>query len=134
MGNLSECVNPGKVMKIRRVVPDIITDRIDESREFYTNFIGLKEAMDLGWVMTFVSPNNETAQVTLVKGSAPVGTDRTVALTIEVEDVDAMHTRAVERGIAVVYPLTNEPWGVRRFHVRDPNGVLINIMMHLEHT
>jgi len=29
-----------------------------------------------------------------------------------------------------VYPLTDEPWGVRRFFVRDPNGVVLNVMSH----
>ena len=27
--------------------------------------------------------------------------------------------------------LTNEPWGVRRFFVRDPNGAVINVMQHI---
>ena len=29
-----------------------------------------------------------------------------------------------------VYPLTDEPFEVRRFAVEDPNGVIINIMRH----
>jgi uncharacterized glyoxalase superfamily protein PhnB len=51
-------------------------------------------------------------------------------LSIEVDDVDAIHARAVAEGIPIVYPLTTEPWGVRRFHVADPNGVVINVMSH----
>jgi len=27
-------------------------------------------------------------------------------------------------------PITNEPWGVRRFFVIDPNGTIINVMCH----
>ena len=49
-------------------------------------------------------------------------------LTIEVSDVDAMHTEALRRGDDVVYPLTDEPWGARRFFVRDPNGVVVNVV------
>lgn len=37
----------------------------------------------------------------------------------------------IERGLKIVYPLTNEPWGVRRFFVADPNGVVVNVMCHL---
>jgi hypothetical protein len=33
-------------------------------------------------------------------------------------------------GLKVVYPLTDEPWGVRRFFVTDPNGLVINVMSH----
>jgi hypothetical protein len=29
-----------------------------------------------------------------------------------------------------VYPLTDEPWGVRRFFVRDPNGMIVNVVSH----
>ena len=46
------------------------------------------------------------------------------------DDVDAVHTKAVGLGLQVVYPLTDEPWGVRRFFVADPNGVVINVMSH----
>ena len=46
------------------------------------------------------------------------------------EDVDAIHAEAVRRGIEVVYPLTDESWGVRRFFLRDPNGIVINVMCH----
>jgi len=48
---------------IRRVVPDIRSRRFDESREFYVGVLGLDVAMDLGSVMTFVSPTNSTAQI-----------------------------------------------------------------------
>jgi uncharacterized glyoxalase superfamily protein PhnB len=51
-------------------------------------------------------------------------------VTVQVADVDAIHAQAVRRGVPVVYPLTDEPWGVRRFFVRDPNGVVLNIMCH----
>ncbi|MGA2287514.1 MAG: VOC family protein, partial [Bradyrhizobium sp.] len=34
------------------------------------------------------------------------------------------------RGYSIVYPLTDEPWGVRRFFVRDPNGAVINVVSH----
>ena len=42
-------------MSIRRVVPDIKSERVDESREFYVGVLGFKVAMDMGWVMTFAS-------------------------------------------------------------------------------
>ena len=33
-------------------------------------------------------------------------------------------------GFAVEYGPADEPWGVRRFHVRDPFGRLVNILSH----
>ena len=52
-------------------------------------------------------------------------------MSVEVADVDEVHSRAVSRGLTIVYPLTNEPWGVRRFFVTDPSGTIINVMCHI---
>jgi predicted enzyme related to lactoylglutathione lyase len=86
--------------------------------------------MNAGRIMTLVSPDNPTAQISLLSGLAPVSHHREPTLTIEVADVDATHARAVAAGAQIVYPLTTEPWGVRRFFVADPNGVVINVMSH----
>lgn len=115
-------------MSVRRVVPDIKSHKLGESRAFYVDFLGLELAMDMGFVMTFVSPSNPTAQVTVVRDDG--GPTPLPNVSVEVEDVDALHARAVERGLEVVYPLTDEPWGVRRFFVVDPNGTILNIMSH----
>ena len=48
-------------MSVRRVVPDINSARVDESREFYVGVLGFKVTMDLDWVVTFASPTNPTA-------------------------------------------------------------------------
>jgi uncharacterized glyoxalase superfamily protein PhnB len=44
------------------------------------------------------------------------------AMTVHVADVEGVYARARELGYEIVYPLTDEPWGVRRFFVRDPTG------------
>lgn len=115
-------------MSIRRVVPDITSQRMDESRTFYTEFLGFEVAMDMGWIVTLASPSNPTAQITLLRGPASAAPNPD--LSIEVADVDAVHAKAIALGLAIVYPLTDEPWGVRRFFVTDPNGVVINVVSH----
>jgi catechol 2,3-dioxygenase-like lactoylglutathione lyase family enzyme len=121
-------------MSIRRVVPDITSDRLDETRDFYTSFLGFDVAMDMGWIVTFVSPANPTAQISVVQAGQASGGHPSPAMTVEVADVDALHKLALTRGLDIVYPLTDEPWGVRRFFVRDPNGVVLNVMSHRERT
>lgn len=117
------------LMSIRRVVPDITTQRLEESREFYVGLLGFEVSMDMGWVMTLVSPVNPTAQIILMTrdATAPVQPE----MSIEVANVDAVHHEAVGRGDDIIYPLTDEPWGVRRFFVRDPTGVVVNVLGHL---
>jgi len=118
-------------MIIRRVVPNVTTDRIDESLEFYTSLLGFQVAMDMDWIVTLASPDNSTAQISLVREDEVVPRNGNLQLTIEVGDVDAIHAEAQSRGYRIDYPLTDEPWGIRRFHVRDPNGVVINVMSHI---
>lgn len=120
-------------MNIRRVVPDILCERLEESREFYTELLGFKVAMDMGWIVTLVSPSNPTAQINLGRrepSAGPSGPLTSIGVSIEVENVDAVHAKAIQRGVTVSYPLTDEPWGVRRFFMVDPNGVTLNIMCH----
>lgn len=119
-------------MNIRRVVPDIKSDHLDESRDFYVGFLGFQVGMDMGWVITFVSPSNPTAQITLFRDDESANVQPQIS--IEVDNVDHAHAKAIERGLKIVYPLTDEPWGVRRFFVADPNGVVINVMSHAEHS
>ena len=78
-----------------------------------------------------VSPENPTAQIIRMSrdASAPVQPQ----MSIEVGNVDAVYVEAMRRGDDVIYPLTDEPWGVRRFFVRDPSGVVVNVLGHQAH-
>jgi len=119
-------------MGIRRVVPNIESDDLVGSREFYVGLLGFEVGMDMGWIVSFVSPTNPTAQVQIVRRADPASASPEPDMTVEVSDVDATFAEAERRGAEIVYPVTDEPWGVRRFFVRDPNGVVINVMTHRE--
>ena len=120
-------------MTIRRAIPNMVAEDLAASREFYAGFLGFDVAMDEPGFTMFASPSNRTAQITLADRNTP-GLDRGVRqaqISVEVEDVDTLHAEAVRRGLDIVYPLTDEPWGIRRFFVRDPDGTVINVAMHL---
>lgn len=114
-------------MSIRRVMPDIQSEVMEESRDFYEH-LGFETVMNLGWVMTLASPSNPTAQVTFMSEdrSAPVVPD----MSVEVDDVDAVYAVMQKQGAEIVHPLQDEEWGVRRFFVRDPNGRVVNVLSH----
>lgn len=118
-------------MRIRRVVPDLHVDpeRLEPSRDFYTRLLGLEIGMDLGWIVNFGSPSNETAQLQLMTEEATASVRPDVS--VEVDEIEEVWRRAQDEGHEIVHPLTDEPWGVRRFFVRDPNGFVINVMTHL---
>lgn len=121
-------------MSIRRVVPDLATDHVEESRTFYTDVLGFQVAMDMpidaGRIVTLVSPSNPTAQLSLISRPPSASPRQEPTISIEVADVNAAHARAVAAGVRIVYPLTTEPWGVRRFFAVDPDGIVINVMSH----
>jgi uncharacterized glyoxalase superfamily protein PhnB len=84
--------------------------------------------MDMGWIVTFVSQTNPAAQLSVITAdqTAPVRPD----MTIQVDNIDELYADAVRRGLEIVYPLTDEPWGVRPFFVVEPHGRVINLMTH----
>jgi hypothetical protein len=70
--------------------------------------LGLDTAMDMGCIVTFSSRTNPTAQVSLV--ASATRDEPHADISVEVADVDACHSAAVQRGFAIVYPRTDEPW------------------------
>jgi catechol 2,3-dioxygenase-like lactoylglutathione lyase family enzyme len=48
-------------------------------------------------------------------------------MSIFVDDVDAVHERCARAGLDVIRPPANEPWGVREFHLRHPDGHVLRI-------
>jgi catechol 2,3-dioxygenase-like lactoylglutathione lyase family enzyme len=113
-------------MRIDRAVPNIRSDRPAETRDFFVELFGFEVAMDLDWVVTVASPTNPRAQVTIIGNDDPAAP----GISVEVDDVDAVHARAVERGLEIAYPLRDEEWGVRRFMLREPSGTIVNVLSH----
>ena len=114
-------------MAVKRIKPNILSERFDESRSFYTGVIGLEEGDGLDWILFFGTDQREVQlSVMALDIKARIHPD----ISIEVDDVDDVHRRAVVAGAEVVYPLTDEEWGLRRFFVRDPNGAIINVTEH----
>ena len=107
-------------------MPNIRSDRAAETRDFFVDLLGFEVAMDLGWVVTVTSPTNAAAQVTIIGNDDPAAP----GISVEVDDVDAVHARAVERGLEIAYDLRDEEWGVRRFMLREPSGTVVNVLSH----
>jgi hypothetical protein len=112
-------------MTIDRAVPNIRSDRPAQTRDFFVA-LGFDVAMDLGWIVTVASPTTPSAQVTIISNDDPAAP----GISIGVDDVDAIHARAVELGLEIAYPLRDEEWGVRRFMLREPSGTIVNVVSH----
>ena len=115
-------------MRVTSVIANLRVADIDAARGFYTDYLGLStEAFNLGWVARFESPDG--ARVQLVTGDATSPEDSVISVTVG-DDVDEAYAEAQRRGYEIVHPLTDEPWGIRRFFVRSPDGTVINVAGH----
>lgn len=116
-------------MAVLRIVANIPVADPGSVRDFYEGVLGLDRLMDQGWIVTYGSEAKARAQVSFATegGSGTPVPD----LSIEVDDLDGVHQRVLARGFEVIYGIADEPWGVRRFFVRDPAGRIVNILQHL---
>lgn len=116
------------IVTVKRIVPDLRMDRPEEAKAFYEELFGLNVAMDQGWIITFASDETAKPQLSVMSegGSGTPAPD----ISIEVDDVDAVYQKAKCSGCDILYDITDEPWGVRRFYVRDPAGKVLNVLAH----
>jgi len=120
-------------MRIRRAMPTVQTDDLEASRRLYVDVLGFQVAMEQPGFLMLRSPDVETTQVLVVArtGELHDPAARLVSMSVEVDDVEAAHAAALVGGMEIVRPLTDEPWGVRRFFVRSPDGSIVNVAQHL---
>jgi hypothetical protein len=79
---------------IYRIVPNLKVAAAGEGHDFYTGFLGLEKAFDLGWVASFRSPENRSIQVSLVSGDASrPRTRRSASSTSSVTPTDSSPSR-----------------------------------------
>ena len=116
-------------MKVRRITSNIGTPDVAAAKRFYHDVLGLDVMMDLGWIATYGSDQRMTVQVSIASegGSGTPVCD----LSIEVDDVAAALDAMRAAGFPIEHGPVDEPWGVRRFYVRDPFGKLVNILAHI---
>ncbi|MGE6786533.1 VOC family protein [Ensifer adhaerens] len=116
-------------MTVRRIVPNLQASDPQAARAFYGELFGLDVVMDHGWIVTFAAEGQAAMPQVSIASEGGSGTPVPL-LSIEVDDADLIYGRAKAAGAEIVYDITNEPWGVRRFFLRDPFGNIINILSH----
>lgn len=115
-------------MRVKRIVPNIDTRNICAAKSFYQDVLGLDVLMDHGWILTYGSSEEMSVQISFAsEGGSQTPTPD---LSIEVDNVDICYDRMMSAGFSIEYGPADEPWGVRRFFVRDPFGKLVNILAH----
>jgi uncharacterized glyoxalase superfamily protein PhnB len=113
----------------------VVTDATTACRDFYVTWFGFDVAFDATWFvllkhsgevplsLAFMRPDHPSSP----PSPGPHRGDGSI-LTLQVEDAAAEHQRLVDAGVAPAMPVTDEPWGQRRFGVVDPAGMWIDIV------
>ncbi|BCV32223.1 MULTISPECIES: VOC family protein [Shewanella] len=115
-------------MKVKRIVANVAAADLDAGQVFYESIFGLELVMDHGWIKTLGSAEEMKIQISLATegGSGTPVPD----LSIEVDNLDLVLHRLRAQNIKIEYGPISEPWGVRRFYIRDPFGKLLNVLQH----
>lgn len=119
---------------VTRLLPNICTDRVEETRDFFIDLLGLVVGFEhQGWYIQMASPTNPQFQVGIVRRyheftpKAFQQPAQGIIISAQVENVDVAYSEVIKRGISIELELRDESFGMRRFMVADPNGVLVNV-------
>ena len=115
-------------MKVTRIVSNTEVSDLKKAAAFYGDVLGLDLIMDHGWFQTYGSDAKMTVQISF--GSEGGSGTSVPNLSVEIDDLEAALVKIKKANISIEYGPVSEPWGVRRFYVRDPFGKLINILQH----
>lgn len=121
-------------MKISSYYPVITVSDVVATAAFYETHFGFNKGFDSGWYVHLVMPDHPTVNLAVMEAghdSLPDGyrnKAQGLLLNFEVEDVDEIYARMTASDVEILRPLKDEPWGQRHFIMRDPAGVLIDVI------
>jgi predicted enzyme related to lactoylglutathione lyase len=134
--NAIEVVAPDATIKVERIVPNIASDRFEETRKFYSDLFDVVVSVEHDeWYLQLMPPGSPSLNFGFLRpgheffGGRPSPSGRySMVLTIHVDDVDEAYARAQQRAAEIVQKIRDEEYGQRHFLVVDPNGLLLNVM------
>ena len=119
--------------------PVVVTDRLRECRDFYCRWFGFEPGFEATWFVLLNNGGERPATLAFMHSDHPSSPPRPAThrgdgsfITFQVADAAAEHSRVVEDGLECDLPLTEEPWGQRRFGVVDPAGMWVDVVERIE--
>lgn len=117
-------------MTVRRIVPNLPAKDPVALARFYADVFALDQPHDMGWIAFLTTAGTQKVELhTASQGGSGTGLP---VISIEVEDLAATEAAVRKAGAEVVYGPETEPWGIRRFYFRDPEGNLVNVVISAE--
>jgi uncharacterized glyoxalase superfamily protein PhnB len=121
-------------MKINSSAVSLNVDDVPASSGFLTRHFGFREEMAADGFASLTRDDAGMNVVFLRRGLPTLPADQRddhaggLILAFVVDDLEGELTRLQAEGVTITMPLTAEEWGERAFQVRDPNGVIIQLV------
>ena len=121
-------------MKITASAVTMNVDDVAASARFLTTHFGFTEAMSADGFVALARDDAAMNVVFLRRGMEMLPEDQRdehatgLILAFQVEDLEREMARLQAEGVAITMPLRSEEWGERAFQVRDPNGVIVELL------
>ncbi len=125
---------------MKSLFPDICSDALLESKDFYGSLFGFEPVFEMDWYIQLKSPHDDNLQIAFVKRehtSVPKAyqhVSQGVVVTIELDDVDSVYEKARKLGCKIIQKVCDEAWGQRHFMTIDPNGLLVDVVQMIPPT
>jgi uncharacterized glyoxalase superfamily protein PhnB len=121
-------------MKITASAVSLNVEDPAASAAFLRDHFGFEEEMAADGFASLRRPDAAMNVVFLRRGLPTLPSDQRdahatgVILAFVVDDLEGELARLEGEGVAITMPLTVEEWGERAFQVRDPNGVIVQLV------
>jgi len=124
----------GATLKISSSSVSLNVDDVAASSAFLVEHFGFAEQMAADGFASLVRDDAGMNVVFLRRGLPTLPADqrddhaRGLILAFVVDDLEGELARLEAEGVTITMPLTAEEWGERAFQVRDPNGVIVQLV------
>ena len=121
-------------MKITATAVSLNVDDVPASSAFLREHFGFTEQMAADGFASLTREDAGTNVIYLRRGLSTLPADQRdvhaagLILAFVVDDLEGELARLRAEGVVITMPLTAEPWGERAFQVRDPNGVIVQLV------
>jgi uncharacterized glyoxalase superfamily protein PhnB len=121
-------------MKITSSAVSLNVDDVEASTSFLVEHFGFEQEMAADGFASLRRDDAGMNVVFLRRGQPTLPADQRdehvngVILAFVVEDLEGELARLQREGVVITMPLTAEEWGERAFQVRDPNGVIVQLV------
>ena len=121
-------------MRITASAISLTVDDVPASSRFLTDHFGFRQEMAADGFASLTRDDAGLNVIFLRRGLPTLPADQRddhadgLILAFTVDDLEGELARLQDEDVAITMPLTSEEWGERAFQVRDPNGVIVQLV------